>query len=58
MHWIDYSVLRLERAMNWGHGDGGGGMGLVVKEDIACLALFCITGITNTRVYLFLMQLN
>lgn len=42
--------------MNWGHGDGGGGMGLVVKEDIACLALFCITGII--RVYLFLMQLN
>ena len=28
--------------MNWGLGDGGGGMGLVVKEGIVCLALLCI----------------
>lgn len=56
---MDYRVSSLERAMNWGRGDGGGGMGLVVKEDIVCLALLCIIGIINTiRMYLFLMQLN
>lgn len=42
---MDYRVSSLERAMNWGRGDGGGGMGLVVKEDIVCLALLCIIGI-------------
>lgn len=56
---MDYRVLSLERAMNWGHVDGGVGMGLVVKEDVICLALLRIIGvISTTRMYLFLRQLN
>lgn len=47
------------RAMNWGHVDGGGGMGLVAKEDVVCLALLRIIGvISTTRMYLFLRQLS
>lgn len=36
---------------NWPNGNGGGRMGLVVKEDIVFLVLLCMR-------YLLLMQLN